>query len=172
MSASQPRSQADGALIGRSKQDLDNPQSNEGSRLTLRFPLQGVCGLNWKLDIEVAIALLYTSWSAKSHWYKELNDKRRKGAGRGRGFAATIERAPVRDEQLQVLPPQGSNFSFADIMRTEIRKFMMKEVPTAEAYQMRTPFDNVRANCVRLEEIEEAAGNNLCFNFRMMDGGS
>ncbi|KAL0445223.1 UNVERIFIED_CONTAM: Retrovirus-related Pol polyprotein from transposon RE2 [Sesamum latifolium] len=42
---------------------------------------------------------------------------------------------------------------------------MTEEGTTTEAYHMTTPFDNVRANCVRLEEIEETADFNLCSHY-------
>ncbi|KAL0427172.1 UNVERIFIED_CONTAM: hypothetical protein Slati_2892000 [Sesamum latifolium] len=99
-------------------------------------------------------------------WYKELNEKKKKGTGRGRGFIAAVEESQI------VTPAHNINPSFADMMRTEIKRLMMEESLGTETHQMRTPFDNMRTNYVRLEEIEEAASTNLCFNFKIMDSGS
>ncbi|KAK4415800.1 hypothetical protein Salat_2687400 [Sesamum alatum] len=84
--------------------------------------------------------------------------------------AQATEGALVKDDQLQTLPPIGSNFNLVDLVRSEIRRLMTDESSTS--HQLRIPFDTTRTNCVRLEEIDEMTGNNLCFNFHIMDSGS
>ncbi|KAK4415012.1 hypothetical protein Salat_2608300 [Sesamum alatum] len=82
-------------------------------------------------------------------WCKELSEKRKKSGGKGRNFVAAIENgpAPVPANQLQ-------GTSISDLLRNEIRRMLIEEVPAQ--HEMRTPFDNIRTNCVRLEEIDES----------------
>ncbi|KAL0371332.1 UNVERIFIED_CONTAM: Retrovirus-related Pol polyprotein from transposon RE1 [Sesamum angustifolium] len=85
-------------------------------------------------------------------WYRDLTEKKRKGAGRGRGFVAAIETIPEQSSQLQIAPKPN----LADLLRTEIRKMMIEE--NTSPHQMRTPLDNnIRINFARLEELDEAA---------------
>ncbi|KAL0305128.1 UNVERIFIED_CONTAM: Retrovirus-related Pol polyprotein from transposon RE1 [Sesamum angustifolium] len=97
-------------------------------------------------------------------WYRDLTEKKRKGAGRGRGFVAAIETIPEQSSQLQIAPKPN-----LAALRTEIRKMMIEE--NTSPHQMRTPLDNnIRINFARLEELDEAAGNPYCFN--VIDCGS
>ncbi|KAL0360716.1 UNVERIFIED_CONTAM: Retrovirus-related Pol polyprotein from transposon RE1 [Sesamum radiatum] len=98
-------------------------------------------------------------------WYRDLAEKKRKGAGRGRGFVAAIDAIPDQSNTFQIAPTHN----LGDILRTEIRKLMTEE--STSQHQMRTPLDNnIRINFARLEELDEAAGNTYCFN--VMDCGS
>ncbi|KAL0327233.1 UNVERIFIED_CONTAM: Retrovirus-related Pol polyprotein from transposon RE2 [Sesamum angustifolium] len=84
-------------------------------------------------------------------WYRDLTEKKRKGAGRGRGFVAAIETIPEQSSQLQIAPKPN----LADLLRTEIRKMMIEE--NTSPHQMRTPLDNnIRINFARLEELDES----------------
>ncbi|KAK4400670.1 hypothetical protein Sango_1173100 [Sesamum angolense] len=86
-------------------------------------------------------------------WYRDLNEKKRKVAERGRGFVAAIEAILEQSNQLQIAPEPN----LADLLRTEIRKMMIEE--NTSPHQMRTPLDNnIRINFARLEELDETAG--------------
>ncbi|KAL0387398.1 UNVERIFIED_CONTAM: Retrovirus-related Pol polyprotein from transposon RE1 [Sesamum radiatum] len=87
-------------------------------------------------------------------WYRDLTEKKRKGAGRGREFVAAIETIPEQSSQLQIAPKPN----LADLLRTEIRKMMIEE--NTSLHQMRTPLDNnIRIYFARLEELDEATAS-------------
>ncbi|KAK4425101.1 hypothetical protein Salat_1703900 [Sesamum alatum] len=68
--------------------------------------------------------------------YKELADKRKKGAGKGNGgFFAAIEEGSNKEDQRQVLAPRGPNFSLADMVKAELRKLIIDEVPMVQTHQ-------------------------------------
>ncbi|KAL0429944.1 UNVERIFIED_CONTAM: Retrovirus-related Pol polyprotein from transposon RE2 [Sesamum radiatum] len=74
-------------------------------------------------------------------WYRDLAEKKRKGAGRGRGFVAAIDAIPDQSNTFQIAPTHN----LGDILRTEIRKLMTEE--STSQHQMRTPLDNnIRIN--------------------------
>ncbi|KAL0329198.1 UNVERIFIED_CONTAM: hypothetical protein Sradi_4906500, partial [Sesamum radiatum] len=75
-------------------------------------------------------------------WYKELTDKKRRGAGRGRSFVANLEARP----QLQ-------GYEISNIVRTEIRRLMVEDV--SSQLQQKTPFGDVII--AQLENIDESA---------------
>ncbi|KAL0373919.1 UNVERIFIED_CONTAM: Retrovirus-related Pol polyprotein from transposon RE1 [Sesamum radiatum] len=89
-------------------------------------------------------------------WYKELAEKKKKGAGRGRGMIAAVD----VDPQTTVSGLQGNDFS--SILRAEIRKFMTENGSSHPQYN--TPFDDVQINFAHMAELEESAGRIYCFN--------
>ncbi|KAL0377947.1 UNVERIFIED_CONTAM: hypothetical protein Sradi_3100200 [Sesamum radiatum] len=82
-------------------------------------------------------------------WYKELAEKKKKGAGRGRGMIAAVD----VDPQTTVSGLQGNDFS--SILRAEIRKFMTENGSSHPQYN--TPFDDVQINFAHMAELEESA---------------
>ncbi|KAL0438802.1 UNVERIFIED_CONTAM: Retrovirus-related Pol polyprotein from transposon RE1 [Sesamum latifolium] len=86
-------------------------------------------------------------------WYKDLTEKKRKGASRGRGLVAPVEVvSPAAIPQFR-----GSDFS--TILRTEIRKVLAENTPPQ--LQQNTAFDDVRINFSHLEDMEKLAGTSL-----------
>ncbi|KAL0448952.1 UNVERIFIED_CONTAM: hypothetical protein Slati_1451600 [Sesamum latifolium] len=90
-------------------------------------------------------------------WYKELSDKKKKGAGRGKSFVANIEGGSCID----ILRTKETYLSTT--MRTKLKKLITEEEPVKPRHK--TPFDDdVRVNYAHLQDIDESAGNSYCFD--------
>ncbi|KAK4413417.1 Flavonoid 3'-monooxygenase [Sesamum alatum] len=78
----------------------------------------------------------------------------------GKSFVAAVEDSPAQQSHLQITQLQGPDLS--ELLRNEIRRLLIEDTP--QQHQLRTPLDSIHTNCVRLEEIDEVAGNPYCFS--------
>ncbi|KAL0456197.1 UNVERIFIED_CONTAM: hypothetical protein Slati_0958900 [Sesamum latifolium] len=84
-------------------------------------------------------------------WYKNLNDKRKKGGGRGRGaFTGNIT-----DGSSQYLKNSEGNLS--DILRSELKKLLHEDNASDE--RQRTPLDMVQIHFAEVEEFAAHTGS-------------